>query len=69
MTAQLFLVAFVTLRKVPKNGSEILGREQTEEWKGWMQFSFLMYQCVCGLHKSAHVEPPLRHTTAQEGYT
>ena len=44
VTAQLFLVAFVTLRKVPKNGSEILGREQTEEWKGWMQFSFLMYQ-------------------------
>jgi len=43
VTAQLFLVAFVTIRKVPKNGSDILGREQTEEWKGWMQFSFLMY--------------------------
>mmetsp|Transcript_54638 Transcript_54638/g.70250 ORF Transcript_54638/g.70250 Transcript_54638/m.70250 type:complete len:694 (+) Transcript_54638:39-2120(+) len=43
VTAQLFLVAIFTLRTVPKNGTEILGREQTEEWKGWMQFSFLMY--------------------------
>ena len=42
VTAQLFLVALVTTRKVPRNGQDILGREQTEEWKGWMQFSFLM---------------------------
>jgi len=42
VTAQLFIVAFLTIKRVPKNASEILGREQTEEWKGWMQFSFLM---------------------------
>lgn len=41
-TALLAVVAFLTIKKVPKNGTEILGREQTEEWKGWMQFSFLM---------------------------
>ena len=43
VTAQLFIVAAVTWRKVPHGGSDILNREQTEEWKGWMQFSFLMY--------------------------
>jgi hypothetical protein len=42
VTALLFLVSVYTLKPVPKNGTEILGREQTEEWKGWMQFSFLM---------------------------
>ena len=43
VTAQLFLVAMATWRKVSHGGSDILNREQTEEWKGWMQFSFLMY--------------------------
>mmetsp|Transcript_4981 Transcript_4981/g.9501 ORF Transcript_4981/g.9501 Transcript_4981/m.9501 type:complete len:661 (-) Transcript_4981:124-2106(-) len=34
--------AFTTMKANPKDTS-LLNREQTEEWKGWMQFLFLMY--------------------------
>jgi hypothetical protein len=36
-----FLYAFYTIK--PIKDTSILGREQTEEWKGWMQFIFLLY--------------------------
>jgi len=35
-------VALATVKANPKDTS-LLNREQTEEWKGWMQFLFLMY--------------------------
>ncbi|GAB5360132.1 hypothetical protein AAMO2058_000601100 [Amorphochlora amoebiformis] len=34
--------ALTTMKSNPKDTS-LLNREQTEEWKGWMQFLFLMY--------------------------
>ena len=41
-------VAFILLVSSALNvrkskGGDVLNREQTEEWKGWMQFMFLMY--------------------------
>lgn len=36
-----FLYAFYTIK--PNHDLTLLGREQTEEWKGWMQFIFLLY--------------------------
>ena len=36
-----FAYAIYTIR--PNHDLSILGREQTEEWKGWMQFIFLLY--------------------------
>lgn len=40
--ALLLLVSSVlNVRK--SKGGDVLNREQTEEWKGWMQFMFLMY--------------------------
>ena len=36
-----FLYAFYTIK--PIRDHAVLGREQTEEWKGWMQFIFLLY--------------------------
>lgn len=41
LTLILFVVSILNVRK-SKNG-DVLNREQTEEWKGWMQFCFLMY--------------------------
>ena len=39
----LFAVAIsFTTRKLPKEG-KLLNREQTEEWKGWMQVMFVWY--------------------------
>ncbi len=41
-SAGLLLVgALATVRK--SRGSDILNRDQSEEWKGWMQFLFVMY--------------------------
>lgn len=37
----LLIVSLFNIRT--SKGGEILNREQTEEWKGWMQFLFLMY--------------------------
>lgn len=39
--AVLIIGSLFTLRK--SNSSEFLCRDQTEEWKGWMQFLFLAY--------------------------
>ena len=36
-----FAYAFYTIK--PVHDLSLLGREQTEEWKGWMQFIFLLY--------------------------
>eukprot|EP00002_Diphylleia_rotans_P006202 TRINITY_DN1553_c0_g3_i1.p1 TRINITY_DN1553_c0_g3~~TRINITY_DN1553_c0_g3_i1.p1 ORF type:complete len:640 (+),score=137.91 TRINITY_DN1553_c0_g3_i1:52-1971(+) len=36
-----FIVAFFTIRKA--HSPVILNRDQTEEWKGWMQIAFLAY--------------------------
>jgi len=36
-----FAYAFYTIK--PIHDLTLLGREQTEEWKGWMQFIFLLY--------------------------
>eukprot|EP01038_Epipyxis_sp_PR26KG_P007906 gene7906-10731_t len=36
-----FAYAFYTIK--PCHDLTLLGREQTEEWKGWMQFIFLLY--------------------------
>lgn len=36
-----FGYAFMTIK--PVHDLSLLGREQTEEWKGWMQFIFLLY--------------------------
>mmetsp|Transcript_42103 Transcript_42103/g.131826 ORF Transcript_42103/g.131826 Transcript_42103/m.131826 type:complete len:920 (-) Transcript_42103:866-3625(-) len=41
LTAALFLAAAFTVRK--SKSTDLLHREQTEEWKGWMQFMFLLY--------------------------
>eukprot|EP00413_Alexandrium_margalefii_P018766 CAMPEP_0204530224 /NCGR_PEP_ID=MMETSP0661-20131031/10500_1 /ASSEMBLY_ACC=CAM_ASM_000606 /TAXON_ID=109239 /ORGANISM="Alexandrium margalefi, Strain AMGDE01CS-322" /LENGTH=678 /DNA_ID=CAMNT_0051536301 /DNA_START=59 /DNA_END=2095 /DNA_ORIENTATION=+ len=37
----VLLIAFFTIRKCPSD--EFMNREQTEEWKGWMQFLFIQY--------------------------
>jgi hypothetical protein len=36
-----FAYGFYTIK--PIKDLTLLGREQTEEWKGWMQFIFLLY--------------------------
>ena len=43
----MVLVALVTIRPVKKPG--ILNREQTDEWKGWMQIIFLLYHYYRGI--------------------
>ena len=42
------VVAFTTIKETKDNG--ILNRNQTEEWKGWMQMQFLMYHYLHQVH-------------------
>ena len=42
----MIAAALATLKREetnPKRGVQLLSRAQTEEWKGWMQFAFIMY--------------------------
>jgi N-acetylneuraminate 9-O-acetyltransferase len=42
----LLVVSILTLKHDEKGsarGVQLLSRPQTEEWKGWMQFAFIMY--------------------------
>lgn len=41
MALVLFVASVLNVRK--SKGGDVLNREQTEEWKGWMQFMFLNY--------------------------
>ena len=46
MNASLLVASVVTLKHDPKassRGVQLLSRPQTEEWKGWMQWAFIMY--------------------------
>jgi hypothetical protein len=41
----LFIAAMLTMKHDPNGsarGVQLLSRPQTEEWKGWMQFAFIM---------------------------
>ena len=43
MVAGLGVAAFYTMKHEPgTRGVQLLSRDQTEEWKGWMQFVFIM---------------------------
>lgn len=39
-----FAYAWLTIK--PTKDLTLLSRDQTEEWKGWMQFIFLLYHCT-----------------------
>mmetsp|Transcript_22103 Transcript_22103/g.24857 ORF Transcript_22103/g.24857 Transcript_22103/m.24857 type:complete len:503 (-) Transcript_22103:308-1816(-) len=39
----LLVASILTWTHKPRERVTLLSREQTEEWKGWMQFSFIMY--------------------------
>lgn len=39
----LIVAAFLTVKPNKNLSSELLNRDQTEEWKGWMQVLFLLY--------------------------
>jgi len=43
MNIILWGAAAFTLKHDPAPSVQILNRNQTEEWKGWMQWAFIMY--------------------------
>jgi len=45
MTGGMLLAALASIRRDKKTSTRVvlLSRAQTEEWKGWMQFAFIMY--------------------------
>ena len=44
MNFLLLVAALASLKLEPtKRNIQLLSRPQTEEWKGWMQFAFIMY--------------------------
>jgi len=46
MNAALFVASIATLKhdkNASSRGVQLLSRPQTEEWKGWMQWAFIMY--------------------------
>jgi hypothetical protein len=49
----LFIAAMLTMKHDPNGsarGVQLLSRPQTEEWKGWMQFAFIMVRQILSLH-------------------
>ena len=49
MNTCIVVVGFATMKHIPnsRNTIQILSRSQTEEWKGWMQWAFIMVRFVC----------------------
>jgi len=43
MNAALLVAALFTLKHEPSDRITMLSRHQTEEWKGWMQWAFILY--------------------------
>lgn len=43
LTFALLLLGVATLKEDHKPTGDLLNRDQTEEWKGWMQVMFLLY--------------------------
>lgn len=43
MNGALFVAAMMSLKHEPSDRITVLSRYQTEEWKGWMQWAFILY--------------------------
>jgi hypothetical protein len=43
LMAVLLLFGLQSMRSMPANHAKIVNRDQTEEWRGWMQLVFIMY--------------------------
>ena len=43
MNGALLVAALLTLKHEPSDRITMLSRHQTEEWKGWMQWAFILY--------------------------
>lgn len=52
MNLALVVAALYSVKQEPTSanrGLQVLSRSQTEEWKGWMQWAFIMVRCPKGL--------------------
>ena len=61
LSALLLLLASLTVRQLAEG--RLMAREQTDEWKGWMQLMFLMcakWVEMSGRVKALAVERPFR---------